>query len=82
MHDNGGASDRAQGDGGWEYEFITTVPDEYACSICLKVLRDPKQIANCGHRFCAVCLSPILRYSVSDLYCLVDIVFCYVNYIF
>lgn len=79
MHDNGGWNvDRNQADGGWDYEFLVAPPDEYICSICLKTLRDPKQIANCGHRFCAVCLSPVLRYRTWFLY---SKQFCIILYI-
>ena len=29
---------------------------QYLCGKCLKVLKNPVQIANCGHRFCCACL--------------------------
>ena len=29
---------------------------EYRCDACNNILKDPRQIAICGHRFCASCL--------------------------
>ena len=53
--------DSGQAEGGWEYEFVSELLEEYKCSICLKALREARQIAGCGHRFCAVCIERVLR---------------------
>ncbi|CAB4028049.1 TNF receptor-associated factor 2 isoform X2 [Paramuricea clavata] len=33
----------------------------YECAICLEVLKDPVQIRDCGHQFCALCIDDILK---------------------
>lgn len=46
---------------GYEDDFVLPVPEDYICPICQLALRDPQQIAKCGHRYCEFCLEPILR---------------------
>ena len=45
---------------GYEYEFISTVLDDYHCLICHLPLREPVQ-TRCGHRFCKNCLDEAIR---------------------
>ena len=33
----------------------------YECAICLEVLKDPVQVRDCGHQFCALCIDDILK---------------------
>lgn len=47
--------------GGYSFDFLGEVEDEYRCSICLDVLREPYQIVPCGHRCCRSCLGKLLR---------------------
>ena len=47
--------------GGYSYEFLSEVPDTLKCSICLSTLKDPMQVKKCGHRFCKLCIDPILK---------------------
>ena len=47
--------------GGYHYEFVDEVPDKLKCPVCLLTLKDPMQIAKCGHRFCQLCIDRILR---------------------
>ena len=43
--------------GGYDYQFVDTVPSKYICSICSKVLREAHLTACCGQHFCASCLT-------------------------
>lgn len=47
---------------GYDYEFVPKVDERYECSICLLVLREPRQ-TQCGHRFCRDCIHKWLRES-------------------
>ena len=49
--------------GGYEFDFVDNVDDEYACCICLHVMKDPYQIVPCGHRCCRSCLNVLLKYG-------------------
>ena len=40
---------------GYDAEFLDDVPDHLKCTICLMVLKNPVQLADCGHRFCYDC---------------------------
>jgi hypothetical protein len=45
------------------------VRNAYECAICLEVLKDPVQVRDCGHQFCALCIDDILKLvSLSVLY--------------
>ena len=35
--------------------------DFWECAICLEVLKDPVQVRDCGHQFCALCIDDILK---------------------
>ena len=44
--------------GGYDNDFVETVPDRYVCSaVCTKVLRDPHLTSCCGQHFCETCLN-------------------------
>lgn len=44
-------------DSGYDVVFVDTVADDLiVCSICQLVLRQPRQIGSCGHKFCLACL--------------------------
>jgi len=47
--------------GGYEYEFVDEVPDDWECLVCQLPLKDPVQIEKCGHRLCEICVATILR---------------------
>lgn len=47
--------------GGYEAEFVTTLPNEYECPICQLAYRDPVQLEECGHRLCYSCLQELRR---------------------
>ena len=45
---------------GYEYDFVSTVLDEYHCIICHLPLREPV-LTRCGHRYCKKCLYETIR---------------------
>ena len=46
-----------QAAGGYDVEFVhDDIYCNSTCAICLLVLREPMQAADCGHRFCKSCL--------------------------
>jgi len=47
--------------GGYEYEFVGEIPDDWECLVCQLPLKDPVQIEKCGHRLCEICVGTILR---------------------
>ena len=47
--------------GGYEYEFLSPVPDKWICLVCQLPLNDPVQVGGCGHRFCRICMDKVMR---------------------
>jgi len=47
--------------GGYDYEFISKVPEDWQCPVCCLPLKDPVQIVGCGHRLCNICMESLLR---------------------
>ena len=47
--------------GGYEFEFVDEIPDDWECLVCQLPLKDPVQIEKCGHRLCEICVGSILR---------------------
>ena len=47
--------------GGYEYDFVDTIPPKYNCNICLKVLRDAQLTVCCGQHYCDTCLKEWLN---------------------
>lgn len=45
---------------GYEYEFISSVFEEYHCYICHLPLREPV-LTRCGHRYCKKCLDEAIK---------------------
>ena len=52
-------------DGGYDAQFVCDVSDDLKCTICHFALKDPVQLADCGHRFCQTCFTKMKDYSVS-----------------
>ncbi len=46
-----------------EYDFVDRLPDEYTCSVCLDVLREPHLTTCCGRHFCKRCIERVLNYG-------------------
>ena len=49
--------------GGYECDFVHELADELICVLCHLALRDPVQVANCGHRFCKSCFNQLKEHS-------------------
>ena len=47
--------------GGYDFEFTSAVADDFECPVCQLTMKDPIQIAGCGHRLCKTCLERLLR---------------------
>lgn len=45
--------------GGYECEFLETVPDSFKCPQCNLPFRDPHYVKCCGMTFCQICLERI-----------------------
>ena len=45
--------------GGYECEFVETVPDSLSCPVCLLPFRDPHLLDCCGAKYCAVCIGRV-----------------------
>ena len=44
--------------GGYDYEFVDDpIPQKYVCTICLKVMRQPRLTECCGQHYCDSCLT-------------------------
>ena len=50
----------AEFSGGYEYEFLSPVPEKWRCIICHLPLNDPVQIVSCGHRICQRCMDAVM----------------------
>ena len=51
--------------GGYDYEFVSKVPEVWECLVCHLALKDPVQIVGCGHRLCNICMESLWRYTIS-----------------
>ena len=47
--------------GGYDYKFVKKVRNEFICSICRLVFKDPHLTGCCGQRFCVSCLEHSFR---------------------
>ncbi len=47
----------------YEYDFVDPLPDEYTCSVCLDVLREPHLTTCCGRHFCKGCILRVQEYG-------------------
>ncbi|KAI6652581.1 Tumor necrosis factor receptor-associated factor 6 [Oopsacas minuta] len=45
--------------GGYDSDIFLQSIDEFTCSICHGVVRDPKIVVSCGHLFCTACIENI-----------------------
>ena len=64
MHNN---CDQSRSDsGGYEYDFLDTIPPKYNCNICLKVLRDAQLTVCCGQHYCDTCLKEWLNSKTQE----------------
>lgn len=63
------ASERENVYGGFDYQFVDEAGDEFMCSICHKVLREPHLTECCGQHFCRSCLYHWSRRNVTCPQC-------------
>ena len=50
----------AQGEGGFDANFVEPLADRLTCPICHLALQEP-QLTRCGHQSCFECLRPLIR---------------------
>ena len=78
----------ASAEGGYECDFVSEVPEDYTCIVCLHALKDPVQIADCGHRLCKPCYNQLeddaegRYYVVTGEYNFVIVILYYYKYRF
>ena len=63
------ASGRDNVYGGFDYHFVGEAVNEFMCSICHKVLREPHLTECCGKHFCSSCLEHWSRRNVTCPQC-------------
>ncbi|XP_070582234.1 TNF receptor-associated factor 2-like [Ptychodera flava] len=49
--------------------FLQRCPEKYLCSLCTKLLKDPVQTKQCGHRYCRECLEFRIKGSIRNAEC-------------
>lgn len=52
-------------EGGYECDFVNEVPEDLICVVCQLPLKDPLQIADCGHRLCKTCFNQLKDHAES-----------------
>ena len=55
-------------EGGYACDFINEVPEDLVCVVCQLALKDPLQIADCGHRLCKICFNQLKDNAESRYY--------------
>ena len=56
-------------EGGYDYEFVDTLPDTLVCKICHHPSREPYLSLCCGHTFCNSCLKNARKSTVLSDAC-------------
>ena len=49
----------ASAQGGYECNILNEVPEDFICVVCHLALKDPVQMAECGHRLCRSCFEQL-----------------------
>ena len=57
-------------EGGYKCDFVSEVPEDFLCVVCQLALKNPVQMADCGHRLCKTCFNQ-LKYNAERRYYLV-----------
>ena len=47
--------------GGYECDFVDSVPESLSCVVCLLPFRDPHLVSCCGAKFCAPCINQLIK---------------------
>jgi len=61
--------------GGYDYVFITDLPEDLVCTLCHLAFKNPLQIEECGHIFCKLCFDQMVEHAESnslDITCPLD----------
>ena len=53
--------------GGYDYEFTSSIPEDWECLVCHLAMKDPVQIVGCGHRLCSICMESLMRYVTTSV---------------
>jgi len=62
-------------EGGYDYEFITDLPEDLTCVLCHFAFKNPVQIEECGHKFCKQCFDNMKNHAENtcvELLCPLD----------
>jgi len=52
--------------GGYDYEFVTNLPEDLTCVVCHFALKNPVQLEDCGHRFCKECFDQMKQHAMEN----------------
>jgi len=52
----------------WIWPICLSIDEEFLCSICHDVLKEPMQITKCQHTFCKLCINEWLNDNQTVLY--------------
>ena len=55
--------------GGYEFDFVASLPDRMQCNICHLPSRDPYLSVCCGHLFCKSCLDKLKHPQTNNNAC-------------
>jgi len=61
--------------GGYDYTFISEQLEDYICTICNFIFKNPQQIEGCGHIFCKTCFNKMKEHAQinrTQLICPID----------
>jgi len=53
-------------EGGYDYEFITDLPEDLTCVLCHFAFKNPVQVEECGHKFCKQCFDAMKDHAESN----------------
>jgi len=53
-------------EGGYDYEFITDLPEDLTCVLCHFAFKNPVQVEECGHKFCKHCFDAMKDHAESN----------------
>jgi len=60
------SAEMAEFTGGYDYEFVTIIPEDLICSLCHLAFKNPLQIEACGHIFCSECFDQIKDQAIRN----------------
>jgi len=52
-------------EGGYDYEFLTDLPEDLTCVLCHFAFKNPVQVEECGHVFCKQCFDNMKDHAAS-----------------